>query len=76
MGNTSPHRREPNHQPIPTGRDLLLVLRTEKLRAVPIFREGQRVASLGITGSVSEIRPDNVEQVATYLKRMSSQIRR
>jgi DNA-binding IclR family transcriptional regulator len=42
--------------------------------AVPIFNAGRPVAALGITGTLSEIRPDNVVELATYLKRMSSQI--
>jgi DNA-binding IclR family transcriptional regulator len=44
--------------------------------AVPIFNEGRPFAALGITATVSQIRPDNVEELATYLKRMSSQILR
>ena len=42
--------------------------------AVPIFSEWRPVAALGITGTLSEIRPDNVEKLAVYLKKMSSQI--
>jgi IclR family transcriptional regulator, KDG regulon repressor len=42
--------------------------------AVPIFSGGRTVAALGITGTVSEIRPDTVEELGAYLKRMSSQI--
>lgn len=44
--------------------------------AVPIFRDGRPVAALGITGTLSEIRPDNVEELAAYLKSMSSEILR
>ena len=42
--------------------------------AVPIFNQGRPVAALGITGTLSEIRPDNIEELATYLKEMSGQI--
>ena len=42
--------------------------------AVPVFKDGRPVAALGITGTLSEIRPDNSEELATYLKEMSSQI--
>jgi DNA-binding IclR family transcriptional regulator len=42
--------------------------------AVPIFSERRPVATLGITGTLSEIRPDNVEELAAYLAKMSSQI--
>jgi DNA-binding IclR family transcriptional regulator len=44
--------------------------------AVPVFSEGRAVAALGITGTLAEIRPDNVEQLAGYMKEMSSQILR
>jgi IclR family KDG regulon transcriptional repressor len=44
--------------------------------AVPIFNEGWPFAALGITGTVSQIRPDNIEGLATYLKQMSSQMLR
>jgi DNA-binding IclR family transcriptional regulator len=44
--------------------------------AVPIFSEQRPVAALGITGTVSDIRPDNIEELATYLNRMSGQILR
>ena len=44
--------------------------------AVPIFNEGRPLAALGITGTVSQIRPGNAEELVTYLKRMSSQILR
>jgi DNA-binding IclR family transcriptional regulator len=42
--------------------------------AVPIFGEQRPVATLGITGTLAEIRPDNIEELAAYLKKMSSQI--
>jgi len=42
--------------------------------AVPIFSERRPMATLGITGTLSEIRPDNVEELAGYLKKMSSPI--
>jgi DNA-binding IclR family transcriptional regulator len=42
--------------------------------AVPIFSERRPVATLGITGTLSEIRPGNVEELAGYLKKMSGQI--
>jgi len=42
--------------------------------AVPIFSERRPVATLGITGTLSEIRPGNVEELAVFLKKMSSQI--
>ena len=42
--------------------------------AVPIISGRRPVATLGITGTLSEIRPDNVEELAGYLKKMSSQI--
>jgi DNA-binding IclR family transcriptional regulator len=44
--------------------------------AVPLFSEGRPVATLGITGTLAEIRPDNIEELAAYLKKMSSQILR
>jgi len=44
--------------------------------AVPIFKGGRPFAALGITGTVSQIQPRNIEELVTYLKRMSSQILR
>ena len=42
--------------------------------AVPIFGEQRPVATLGITGTLAEIRPNNIEELAAYLKKMSSKI--
>ena len=42
--------------------------------AVPVYGKGRPVAALGITGTLSDIRPDNTEELAAYLKNMSSQI--
>jgi DNA-binding IclR family transcriptional regulator len=42
--------------------------------AVSVFSEQQPVAALGITGTVFEIRPDNIEHLAAYLKKVSGQI--
>jgi len=42
--------------------------------AVPIFTDRRPIATLGITGGLSEIRPDNVEDLAAFLKTMARQI--
>jgi DNA-binding IclR family transcriptional regulator len=42
--------------------------------AVPVFSEGRPVAALGIAGTLVEIRPDNIEELAGYLKTMSGRI--
>jgi len=42
--------------------------------AVPIFNQGRAVGALGITGTLSDIRPDNVEALAGYMNKMSGQI--
>ena len=42
--------------------------------AVPVFAEGLPVAALGITGTLSDIRPDNIEELAAYLSKASSRI--
>ena len=42
--------------------------------AVPVFREGRPLAALGITGTLTEILPGKIEELAAYLKEKSSQI--
>ena len=42
--------------------------------AVPLFSKRRPAAAMGIAGTLSEIRPDNIEELASYLKQMSSQI--
>ena len=44
--------------------------------AVPVFDPdgGATVNTLGITGSVNEIRPDNFKHLSEYMKQMSAQI--
>jgi DNA-binding IclR family transcriptional regulator len=42
--------------------------------AVSVFSEHRPVAALGITGTVFEIRLDNIEHLAAYMKKMSGQI--
>lgn len=44
--------------------------------AVPVFSEGRAVAALGIAGTLADIRPDNIEELAAYLKAMSGRILR
>jgi len=38
------------------------------------FSKRRPAAAMGIAGTLSEIRPDNIEELASYLKQMSSQI--
>lgn len=44
--------------------------------AVPIFSRERAVAALGLTGTVTDIHPGNIEQLAKYLAAMSGQILR